>query len=106
VVQAVILSTPNAPRDFAVPGLSLVFPEEMEGFIQSAIHVLQPVPSLSAAEIVTRLGQTEGGADAAYVGERIWGMTPRQVMLIAILLGLDVFLLATLGFLWLLFNLL
>jgi hypothetical protein len=33
-------------------------------------------------------------------------MTPRQVMLIAILLGLDVFLLATLGFLWLLFNLL
>jgi hypothetical protein len=106
VVQAVILSTPNAPRDFAIPGLSLVFPEELASFVQSAIHVLHPNANFPVVDIVRRLAQVDGGADDEYVGRRIWGMTPRQVMLVAVLLGLNVFILATLGFLWLLFNLL
>ncbi len=47
VNQVNILSSPHEPRDFTLPGLQVVFVEEMEGFVKTAVRLFkagQPVP--------------------------------------------------------------
>jgi hypothetical protein len=53
--QANILSTPNAPRDFTLPGLQVVFLDELEGFVRTAASLFtasQPVPVAKLVELL------------------------------------------------------
>jgi hypothetical protein len=91
--QALVLASPNPPRDFSLPGVEVVFPDQLEHFMQAALNVLRsPTP---VKDVVEQLSRAEGTEAESYEAERLWGMTPPQVLVILILAFLDVCLLAT-----------
>lgn len=54
--QANILSTPHAPRDFTLPGLQVVFLEELGGFVNTAASLFtsgQPVPVAALLKVLS-----------------------------------------------------
>lgn len=82
VNQAVILSTPNAPREFSIAGMQVIFIEELGGFIQTAMELLKPEQPLPVDQIVALLSRVQGRETAQYVPEKVMGMTPVQFYIV------------------------
>jgi hypothetical protein len=98
ISQVLILSTPNAPRDFSLPGLEVAFVEEVEELIktsQSLFRPSNPVPIdrltrvLVGGREAAEPSPDETQPDAAEPGSAspalIWGMTRTQLIIIAVL---------------------
>jgi hypothetical protein len=82
VNQATILSTLKAPRDFAVPGLQVVFVEEMPGFIQTAMDLLKPAAPVPVEPVVARLAGVRGHETGEYAPSEVLGMTLTQFFIV------------------------
>jgi len=82
VSQATVLSTPNAPREFAVPGLQVVFVDEVQGFIQTALQLLKPAAPVPVEEIVGKLAGIEGRETGEYSPDKVLGMTQTQFFIV------------------------
>ncbi|MBL8058335.1 MAG: hypothetical protein JNK29_16645 [Anaerolineales bacterium] len=65
--QALVVTTPNAPRDFAVPGMDLLFfVDEIAEFTQDVLPKYAPETPLAVAEVVDLLtGKTQAKGAAA-----------------------------------------
>jgi hypothetical protein len=97
--QVIILSTPNAPHEFALPDLQVVFFDEIEEMLRTAQNVFPSAAPVPVAQIVGLLTgapvetseaqEAEEGPAETPVG---WGGLTRTQLLILAGLGLGVIL--------------
>ncbi len=82
VNQATILSTPGAPREFTIPGLQVVFVEDLRGFIQTALELLKPATSVAVEQIVAKVASVQGKESGEYAPNMVLGMTRPQFFIV------------------------
>jgi hypothetical protein len=98
ISQVLILSTPNAPHDFSLPGLDVAFVDEVEELIKTAQSLFRPSNPLPVDRLARVLtggkGDTAPAPDEAEAESAgpppapqplMWGMTRMQVIILAVL---------------------
>ena len=102
--QVVVISNPEAPREFTRPGLQIVFMDELEGFMQTVLEVLRSPTPMPAKRIIEVLSLVKGHETGLIVPKTYWGMTPGQFFLILLFIVGDICLLLAGVYLVLVYN--
>jgi hypothetical protein len=102
--QVVVISNPDAPREFTLPGLQVVFMNELESFMQTMLTVLHSPTPVPAKLIVEALSLVESRETSLVIPKTYWGMTPGQFFLILLLIVGDICLLLAGLYLVLIYN--